>query len=621
MNVMTKAVYTPIKFQLNDEQCEAIDSIDFEGLVFNAGDAILSAPPYEPRRFLLMEFSGADAPAALVMLGEDYAGFAWTADDHYRAVMMLSHDANPDECLTHCKGVQKAIGRYLEVTLNECASLPTPTKDTAIHPLNGKPIAVSGMLRSVSAYDLKNIDRRALAAFSSKLKDHDLWALKRGDFPLGAEQTERGHDVALARILHRHGAKPEWIADMVSANDRHGLEARHHDIQYLNEIIREACCTTDAVDAAKFDAPYMADLWDDDPATKWLIQDVIEDGVIAEIWGESGTLKTFIALDMAVSVASGMSYHGEEVRRAGPVLIIPGEGRQGLKKRVRVLCQKRGLGRDIKLRIANRPVMLVKDDQAVWLLKEIGDFDTPPALIVVDTLARNFGGNENSTEDMNAFLDSVVMISREFGATILIIHHCGHDTTHSRGAYAFHAGIDNEYQAVVDEKTGTIKLINIKMKDTDLRETFYFQRQVVQLRDKEGNVMMDNGKPVDSLVLVVGDAQREAERDAFFKCHPEFKTGKRPERLRDVLRHARHKPEATGYEVAAAVAPGVKDRTWIKEIRDLMLEAELIEGDHFKLTEAGLNALRVFDAFTDLSMGGKVPALQLVKRGVRDDLL
>jgi hypothetical protein len=618
---MTAFEFQAIKFQLNDEQCEAIDPINFQGLVFNAGDAILSAARDVPRRFLLLEFSGRDAHDALVMLGEDHAGFAWTAGDHHRAVVMLSRDANPDECLTHSKAVQKAIGRYLEVTFNECASLPTPTRDTAIYELNGKPIATSGMLRSVSAYDLKNIDRRALAAFISKLKDPDLWTLQRGDFPLGAEQTERGHDEALARILHRHGAKPEWIAEMVSANNRHGLEARHGDIQYLNEIIREACCITDEADAVKFDAPYMADLWDDDPATKWLIQDVIEDGVIAEIWGESGTLKTFIALDMAVSVASGANYHGEEVRRSGPVLIIPGEGRQGLKKRVRVLCQKRKLGCDIKLRIANRPVMLVKDDQAAWLLKEIGNFDIPPALVVVDTLARNFGGNENSTEDMNAFLDSVVMVSREFGATILIIHHCGHDTTHSRGAYAFHAGIDNEYKAVVDEKTGTIKLINTKMKDTDLRETFYFQRQVVELLDKEGNVMMDNGKPVDSLVLVVGDVQREAERDAFFRVHPKLKGGKRPERLREVLRYARHNPEAADYEVAGAVAPGVKDRTWIKEIRELMFEAGLVEGDHFRLTEAGLNALRVFHAFTDLSMGRKAPALQLAKGGDRDDLL
>jgi len=614
--------YQPIKFKLDDGQHEVSDFIEFQSAVFNAGGATrIGAPADELRRFLLLEFSGPDAPAALVMLGEAHAGFAWTNGDRYCAVVMLSRDANPDECLTHSKAVQKAIGRFLEVTFKETTLLPAPAKDTAIYPLNGKPIAASGVLRSVSAYDLKNIDRRALAAFTSKLKDHDLWTLQRGDFPLGAEQTERGHDEALARILHRHGAKPEWIAEMVSANDRHGLQARHHEIEYLNEIIREACCTTNDGDAVKFDAPYMYDLWDEDPATKWLIQDVIEDGVIAEIWGESGTLKTFIALDMAVSVASGVNYHGEEVRRTGPALIIPGEGRQGLKKRVRVLCQKRGLGRDIKLRIANRPVMLAKDDQAAWLLKEIRDFDIPPALIVVDTLARNFGGNENSTEDMNAFLDSVVTISREFGATILIIHHCGHDTTHSRGAYAFHAGIDNEYQAVVDEKTGTIKLINTKMKDTDLRESFYFQRQVVQLLDNEGNVMMDNGKPVDSLVLVVGDVQREAERDTFFRDHPKLKGGKRPERLRDVLRYVRHNAEATGYEVAGAVAPRVKDRTWIKEIRELMLEAGLIEGDRFRLTEAGLNALRVFDAFTDLSMGGTAPALQLVKGGVRDDLL
>ena len=193
--------YQPIKFQLGDKQHEVIDFIEFQSAVFNTNGATLSAPAGEPRRFLLLEFSGPDAPDALVMLGEDHAGFAWRADDRYCAVLMLSHDANSDECLTHCKGVQKETGRYLDVTFNETTSLPAPTKDTAVHPLNGKPIAVSGMLHSVSAYDLKNIDRRALAAFVDKLKDHDLWTLQRGDFPLGAVQTERGHDEALALSL------------------------------------------------------------------------------------------------------------------------------------------------------------------------------------------------------------------------------------------------------------------------------------------------------------------------------------------------------------------------------------------------------------------------------------
>ena len=49
-------------------------------------------------------------------------------------------------------------------------------------------------------------------------------------------------------------------------------------------------------------------------------------------------------------------------------------------------------------------------------------------MIVIDTLARNFGaGNENSTEDMNRFVASIDRYLREeFGSAILLVHHTGH---------------------------------------------------------------------------------------------------------------------------------------------------------------------------------------------------
>ena len=463
----------------------------------------------------------------------------------------------------------------------------------------------------VTREDLANVDA---LDFVEKLhtkaigEDRDMWALEKGEYPGWlrlVDRTKEGLDFAMAYVLKRHGLAPAYIAMRVSSY-QYGATSKHDDPQYLNEVLRKAGVfapsqTLPGSSSQGFDAPYMADLWGDDIATKWLIQNVLEEGVVAEIWGESGSLKTFIAIDMAAAVASKQAYHNEQVLRQGPVLVIPGEGRQGLKKRVRVLCQKRGLGRDIKIRIASRPVMLSQANQAQWLRDQITGFDIPPALIVIDTLARNFGGNENSTEDMNAFIDSATMLAQTFGATVLIIHHCGLDTTHSRGNSALHCGIDNEYHAAVDPKTKLVKLTNIKMKDTEPRGPIYFQRQVVKLLDENNEVVMSDGKPVDSLVLNVNDAHREAERDAWFEEHPQFKGIKRIPRLVGVLRHASRNPETSPNAMRLAVEPDAKDNHWITDLRKLMTNAELIEGDHFKLTEKGKEALRIFDDFTNLS--------------------
>lgn len=63
-----------------------------------------------------------------------------------------------------------------------------------------------------------------------------------------------------------------------------------------------------------------------------------------------------------------------------------------------------------------------------------------PQLIVVDTLARNFGeGDENNTADMNAFVAAMDDLrSRYPGSTVLVVHHTGHaEKGRSRGSMAF----------------------------------------------------------------------------------------------------------------------------------------------------------------------------------------
>ncbi len=445
---MTAFEFQPIKFQLNNEQCEALDFTEFQSLVFNAGDATLSAPVDEPRRFLLLEFSGPDTPDALSMLGEDYAGFAWTTGDHYRAVVMLSHDANPDECLAHSKAVQKEIGRYLTVTFNECASLPTPTQDMAVHPLNGQPIAASGVVITVSALDLKKIDRRAMAAFIDKLKDHDLWTLQRGNFPLGAEQTERGHDVALARILHRHSAKPEWIADMVSANNQHGLEARHGDIKYLNEIVREACHTPKAGGS---DLPNWQNLTreagkttDDDmhkvdPPWPHVAGPSRPMGNLTILAGPGGVGKSTEALHQGLCIAAGLKYRGVDTIKGISVFVSCEDSRLIIKARMQAWLGRipEDIRPQVKADLKENFFFFGNDEvggmqvtikeftqcapsrEAVEMLVKISE---GAVSLLVETIAMVNGGDEMNADLMQVAL-ALKEVARRTGANVQGIHH------------------------------------------------------------------------------------------------------------------------------------------------------------------------------------------------------
>jgi hypothetical protein len=58
----------------------------------------------------------------------------------------------------------------------------------------------------------------------------------------------------------------------------------------------------------------------------------------------------------------------------------------------------------------------------------------PPALVVFDTLARNFvGGNESSPQDMGWFVEGVESVRRDLKTAVLVIHHSTKDGSSERG--------------------------------------------------------------------------------------------------------------------------------------------------------------------------------------------
>lgn len=88
----------------------------------------------------------------------------------------------------------------------------------------------------------------------------------------------------------------------------------------------------------------------------------------------------------------------------------------------------------------------------------------PPVLIVVDTLARNFVGNENATEDMNAYVRACDRLREETGATIFSVHHSGLvETDRGRGSNALKGGVDTEILCSRD--ANRLTLVCKKQKD------------------------------------------------------------------------------------------------------------------------------------------------------------
>lgn len=161
------------------------------------------------------------------------------------------------------------------------------------------------------------------------------------------------------------------------------------------------------------------------PRPAWLIDGVLPSGALAVLFAPPKSFKSFLALDWACHIALGLSWHGRAVRQ-GPVVYCYAEGVVGIQQRVAAWKRHAGLTERIGVYFLPRRIGLNTPAEAAELLAEIRRTVEPaPVLIIIDTVARCLDGNENSTEDMSAFVRGCDLLRDGTGATIAPVHHEG----------------------------------------------------------------------------------------------------------------------------------------------------------------------------------------------------
>ena len=204
----------------------------------------------------------------------------------------------------------------------------------------------------------------------------------------------------------------------------------------------------------------------------WMIDGVCERGSIMSIFGKPKSGKSFVAIAMACSIATGKDFYGRESIKS-TVAYICGEGNASVSRRFVAYEQYFNINLSKSpLLISNRGARILDDDDYEHLIKVLKIIEIEHGslgCVVLDTLARTFGGgDENSTSDMNKYIQRIDAIKEEFGCTILIVHHTGHNSgTRSRGSSVLPASLDYEFKVIredVDE-TMFVNLTQTLVKD------------------------------------------------------------------------------------------------------------------------------------------------------------
>ncbi len=199
-----------------------------------------------------------------------------------------------------------------------------------------------------------------------------------------------------------------------------------------------------------------------DPVDEFLIDNQLVEGLIAVgdiavFYGAAKTGKSFLTVDLALSLSNGDVWFDRSTRHA-KVLYWAGEDFKGLiARRTACMCQKGGRG---VFSICDDPLSLTHSQATDSLdllanilryqlapsrVEEPNKYESLPPVLIIDTWAMLTASmDENSGKDMSAAMAALRQLqTRVLNLTIIIIHHGGKDGSRGmRGHSSLLAAVD-----------------------------------------------------------------------------------------------------------------------------------------------------------------------------------
>ncbi|MEP4337212.1 MAG: helicase RepA family protein [Roseobacter sp.] len=177
------------------------------------------------------------------------------------------------------------------------------------------------------------------------------------------------------------------------------------------------------------------------PELEYLIQGMLPFPSLGVLVGSPTAGKSFMALSMALAVASGLEWLGRKTIQR-PVLYVAAEGVLGMKLRLQAYRERFGLD-DTNVRFIAEPFDVRNESEVRAVLDAIAAAKFQPNLIIIDTLARvAVGADENSAKDMGQVVDGLERMKRETGAALLVVHHTRKNDLVERGSSALRGAAD-----------------------------------------------------------------------------------------------------------------------------------------------------------------------------------
>lgn len=172
------------------------------------------------------------------------------------------------------------------------------------------------------------------------------------------------------------------------------------------------------------------------PVRQWLVPDLIPDRTVTLLGGDGGTGKSLIALQLAAAVATSGRWIGRDVKAGGALYLSAEDDMAELHRRLESIAAAEALDMATLNRLTVRSVAgedallgaLDRQANSIKATPLMGELDARlgadrPALVVLDTLADLFGGDENHRAHARQFIGMMRGLALRHDCAVVLLAH------------------------------------------------------------------------------------------------------------------------------------------------------------------------------------------------------
>lgn len=163
----------------------------------------------------------------------------------------------------------------------------------------------------------------------------------------------------------------------------------------------------------------------DDQQQRWLVDQLWGDSCVGVIGGAPKCAKTWLGLDLALSVATGTPCLGRyAVPAAGPALVYLAEDALPIvRQRVAGMARHRGMDiARVDIHVITAPTLRLDREPHRMQLYETAN-RIRPRLLLLDPLVRLHGIDENNATEVAGLLAYFRTLQRQLDLSVMLVHH------------------------------------------------------------------------------------------------------------------------------------------------------------------------------------------------------